>query len=160
MSQLNINKLDQFPPTLILRHRKENLKKCSLRGLEEQKGFDFYTYPLKTPLPNLHGYFLLTIDAPLLTKEDASLGLVLIDGTWRYAATMEKNVAGLPAIRRRLPAHFATAYPRAQTGCLEPKSGLASIEALYLAYHILGRQTEGLLDHYHWKNEFLQKNHL
>ena len=34
------------------------------------------------------------------------------------------------------------------------------VEALFLAYHILGRPTEGLLDHYHWAEEFLKLNGL
>jgi len=42
----------------------------------------------------------------------------------------------------------------------DPTNGLASIEALYVAYHILGRPTEGLLDHYRWANEFLDSNGL
>jgi pre-rRNA-processing protein TSR3 len=35
---------------------------------------------------------------------------------------------------------------------------LASIEAIYIAYWILGRDVTGLLDNYHWKDLFLQKN--
>jgi hypothetical protein len=42
----------------------------------------------------------------------------------------------------------------------DPDNGLASIEALYLAYHILGRPTAGLLDHYHWADAFLEANGL
>ena len=36
--------------TAIIRHRRENLKKCSLIGLEAMVGLDFYTYPID-PLP-------------------------------------------------------------------------------------------------------------
>jgi pre-rRNA-processing protein TSR3 len=35
---------------------------------------------------------------------------------------------------------------------------LASVEALYAAYHILGRPTAGLLDHYRWAEAFLRLN--
>jgi pre-rRNA-processing protein TSR3 len=42
----------------------------------------------------------------------------------------------------------------------DPDNGLASVEALYLAHHILGRPVEGLLDHYHWAAEFLELNGL
>jgi pre-rRNA-processing protein TSR3 len=42
----------------------------------------------------------------------------------------------------------------------DPGNGLASVEALYLAYHLLGRPTEGLLDHYHWAVEFLRINNM
>lgn len=152
--------MSSFPPTLILRHRRENLKKCSLRGLELRTDCQFYTYP-KDSLPPLAGYLLLTLDAPPLTKEDAALGLLLIDGTWRHAQTMFAQFkAPYPFILRSLPPHLQTAYPRRQDDCVDPDRGLASIEALFAAYHILGRPTAGLLDQYYWKNAFLSKNNL
>lgn len=143
-----------FPPTIILRHRKENLKKCSLRGLEERADMLFYTYPLTRNLPDLSNYVVLALGAPPLTKEDADKGIFLIDGTWRYAEKMMKVVTA-PFHLRSLPATAKTAYPRRQEDCSDPSRGLASCEALYLSYCILGRNPEGLLDHYHWKNEFL-----
>ncbi len=141
-----------FPPTIILRHRKENLKKCSLRGLESRSDFRFFTYPKET-LPDLSNYFLLSFDGPLLTEADRDLGVFLIDGTWKYAAVMGRQLPELP--KRSLPGHFKTAYPRRQDDCPEPTRGLASIEALFIAYQILGRPTEGLLDHYFWREKFL-----
>jgi pre-rRNA-processing protein TSR3 len=42
----------------------------------------------------------------------------------------------------------------------DPQHGLASVEALVLAYHILGRPIEGLLDQYRWAEEFLRINAL
>lgn len=149
-----------FPPTLILRHRKENLKKCSLRGLEQRKDVHFLTYPLSA-LPDLSHHLILTMDGPPLTKNDAHLGIFLLDGTWRYAEKMFQVHFQKNQIQARsLPAHFQTAYPRAQTECPDPLRGLASIEALYIAYTILGRDTTGLLDNYYWKEEFLNKNSL
>src|SRR5690242_12875478 len=76
-----------FPPTFILRHRRENLKKCSLRGLEIRSDIRFFTYP-KAALPDLSRHILLTIDAPPLTQGDKAYGLFLIDGTWKYAEKM------------------------------------------------------------------------
>jgi len=147
-------------PTLILRHRKENLKKCSLRSLEKRNDFHFVRYPCKV-LPDLTGYCLLTIDAPLLSEQDKELGLFLIDGTWKYAQTMEKSIPkDAPLIKRSLPSHFRTAYPRYQTACSEPERGLASIEALYIAFLLTNRSCEGLLENYHWKEEFLNMNYL
>ena len=55
---------------------------------------------------------------------------------------------------------YRTAYPRVSKLGTDPDNGLASVEALYLAYHILGRPTEGLLDHYRWGEEFLRLNGL
>jgi pre-rRNA-processing protein TSR3 len=145
-----------FPPTIILRHNRENLKKCSLRGLEHRPDMIFLTYPTSV-LPDLTGYCVLTLDAPPLSIEDAHLGLFLIDGTWRYAQKMAKSLPSpAPFVCRSLPTHFRTAYPRRQLDCPDPERGLASVEALYLAYSILGRNTEGILDHYHWKEAFLK----
>jgi pre-rRNA-processing protein TSR3 len=206
-----------FPPTIILRHRKENLKKCTLHGLEERPDFRFFTYP-RDELPDLSNYLLLTIDAPPLDKKDGDLGIFLIDGTWAYAQLMERQLryrtpSGLvnyglcetkpnrseafrmrnPSLngkgdeenrfgkvaaspnspnltecgikphlfqKRSLPPHFQTAYPRRQNDCPDPSRGLASVEALYLAYSLLGRTTEGLLNHFYWKEEFLKKNRM
>ena len=139
-----------FPPTIILRHRKENLKKCSLRGLENRKDIHFYSYPWKVPKPDLKEYIVLALDAPVLTKADSEKGIFLLDGTWRYAEKMLQSLEG--SFEKRSLPNVCTAYPRRQ----EDERGLASIEALYLAYLILGRNPEGLLDHYHWKEAFLE----
>ena len=53
---------------------------------------------------------------------------------------------------------YRTAYPRVSKLGTDPDNGLASVEALYLAYHLLGRPTAGLLDHYRWAVEFLRLN--
>lgn len=146
-------------PILIYRHRRENLKKCSLRGLESNPLFNFFTYP-QQELPNLDGYILLDISAPPLTKADADKGLLIIDGTWRYAAVMQNQI--LPktqnVIKRSIPSSIITAYPRRQEDCPDPKAGLASVEALFVACAILGWPTENLLDNYHWKDRFLELN--
>lgn len=147
-----------FPPTVILRHKRENLKKCSLRGLEERSDMRFYTYPTDS-LPDLSTYVLLGMDAPVLSKDECLKGIFLIDATWRYAEVMLKRFKEpYPFIIRSLPSTFQTAYPRRQEDCPDPTKGLASIEALYLAYVILGRDPTGLLDRYHWKDKFLDLN--
>jgi len=143
-------------PTVILRHRRENLKKCSLRGLEGKSGFIFYTYPVD-PLPDLTDYLLLKVGAPPLTEEDKDRGLFLIDGTWRLAQIMEKQLPQkLEA--RSLPPGYKTAYPRKQTHCPDPESGLSSLEAIYVAHRILGRAADQLLDSYYWSELFLTIN--
>lgn len=147
-----------FLKTLIYRHKKENLKKCSLRGLEPRPDMEFYTYP-KHKIPELSSYILLKVDAPLLSEKDKDFGLFLIDGTWKHATTMYNQLEKPHLfITRSLPPDLKTAYPRRQDDCEDPERGLASIEALFAAYHILGRNTEGLLDFYHWKEQFLEKN--
>ncbi len=155
--------MSAFLPTIIWRHKKENLKKCSLRGLEKRSDLVFLSYP-KDPLPSLENYLILTINEnenekiPILSSKDQNLGLFLIDATWRYAAVMEKKLPLQNLQKRSLPADFKTAYPRKQTDCPDSKRGLASIEALFLAHLILNKKTDGLLDHYYWKEAFLKLN--
>lgn len=149
-----------FPPTVVIRHRLENLKKCSLRGLEGRPDFAFFTYPYDK-VPPLTNYVILTLDAPALTPEEAHCGLLVIDATWRYANKMIKPLLNQSQyLYRSLPSHYRTAYPRRQNDCPDPERGLASVEALYLCYHLLQRDTSGLLDNYYWKDKFIQMNQL
>lgn len=151
----------ELPPTLVLRHNRENLKKCSLRGLEARADFCFLKYPF-SPLPDLSNYVLLAIDGEPLSAEDAGFGLFLLDATWRYTIKMRAFVerSGQSFRTRSIPGNFRTAYPRYQTECADPEAGLASIEALYVAYRLTGRDPSGLFNNYHWKNDFLEKNGL
>lgn len=152
--------MQSFPPTIILRHKRENLKKCSLRGLEGRNDMRFFSYP-KDFLPDLSSTILLTLDAPPLSESDKNRGLFIIDGTWRYAEKMLEFVEkGHQLEKRSLPSYFRTAYPRRQEDCPDPERGLSSLEALFAAYHILGRDTSGLIENYYWKELFLKKNGL
>jgi pre-rRNA-processing protein TSR3 len=147
-----------FPSTIVIRHRKENLKKCSLSGLEGRKDFIFFRYPLEKPV-TLSNYILLTLNAKeVLSPSDAGCGLLLLDATWRYAEAMEKALPMDGVVKKRLPHPLITAYPRRQNDCVDPNVGLASIEAIVGAYAVLRRPLVGLLDHYYWKEAFLEKN--
>ncbi|MEZ5315560.1 MAG: DUF367 domain-containing protein [Chlamydiales bacterium] len=142
-------------PTIIIQHQKERVKKCSLSPLKGDKDFLFYSYPLKV-LPPIDGYVLLSADAPqILSRENRNQGLLLLDGTWKLVKKMESQLE-IPetVIYRSLPSGIQTAYLRRQ----EVENGLASIEALFMAFIITGRQSQGLLDHYYWKKNFLEKN--
>lgn len=150
-----------YPKTLVIRHVRENLKKCSLKGLESREDMQFLSYPF-TELPPLDNYVMLVMEgAPLLSREDQDKGILLLDSTWRYLPKMVKAVeavTGTGLERRVLPGHFKTAYPRSQEDCIDPGRGLSSLEALFITYWILGRPTEGLLTNYYWKEIFLKIN--
>ncbi len=122
------------------------------------EGLRFFRYPQVT-LPPLDHYLILSLEGPPLSQEDCQYGLLLIDATWRYAKMMLRTLPpfGLHQLRS-LPSHFRTAYPRRQPDCDQPERGLASVEALYIAHKLMGRSTEGLLNHYHWADQFLDKN--
>lgn len=159
---------------VIIRHRKERLSKCSLRGLEARADLAFYRYPDRMPEPEaIAGCVTLSLDpgAPLLGPADRERPLLLLDGTWRLAPKLAAAVAQLQArlpaeqrpVARGLPPALVTAYPRAQgpeTACPDPARGLASVEALFAAYVLTGRDPAGLLDGYRWREALLEANPL
>ncbi len=147
-----------YPKTLIVRHRKENKKKCSLEPITNREDCLFLNYP-QCILPPIENYVLLSFEGPPLRESDQDKGIILIDGTWKYAEIMQQVLfKDLPIQKRSLPSSLRSAYPRKQTGCSNPDQGLASIEALYAAYKVLKRDCKGLLDDYYWKEPFLAKN--
>jgi pre-rRNA-processing protein TSR3 len=144
------------PPTVIVRHPKENPRKCSVLPLRGRPDVVFLGYPMRDR-PDLSGYVRLAAEGPPLTAADAAAGILLLDGSWRWAGAMERAFADVPP---RSLSGWKTAYPRVSKLGTDPGNGLASIEALYLAYHLLGRPTDGLLAHYRWAAEFLAANGL
>jgi pre-rRNA-processing protein TSR3 len=147
---------ETYPPTAIVRHTHENPRKCSVLPLRGRADLVFLNYPVRDR-PPLDAYVRLAAEGPPLTAADAAKGLLLLDGSWRWAAAMTRDFADVPP---RSLSGWKTAYPRASKLGTDPDNGLASVEALFLAYHILGRPTAGLLDHYRWAAEFLSANNL
>ncbi len=144
---------------IVIRHRKENRKKCSLRGLEARSDILFFEYPSSIDLlPNLEQTILLDMDAEPLSSNDCG-PFVLLDGTWRYASIMKKQIPHLHSCKRRkIPDGWCTAYPRKQSEWVDPEQGLATVEAIYAASLITNTSMEGILDHYYWKEDFLARN--
>lgn len=144
------------PPTIIVRHPAENPRKCSVMPLRGRPDILFLHHPV-TRRPDLSQYVRLAADGPPLSAADSNHGILLLDGSWRWAAAMERDFADVPP---RSLSGWKTAYPRVSKLGTDPDNGLASIEALYLAHHLLGRSTVGLLDHYRWAAAFLEANGL
>ena len=141
------------PPTVVVVHPRERRRKCTVRALRHRDGFAFCNFP-RMPY-ELTGYVRLGLGGPLLSEADAQCGLLVLDGTWRHVQPMERMFAAIPI--RSLPP-VVTAYPRTSKVSADPDGGLATIEAIYAAYRLLGRDTAGLLDHYHWAAEFVESN--
>ena len=146
--------MPEFPPTIIVVHPREKRKKCTVAPLRGASGFVFWKFPKRGPEP-LDGYVRLGLNGPLLSSADAGCGLLVLDGTWRLAERMEQAFAHIPV--RSLPS-LQTAFPRTSKVFVDPHGGLATIEAIYAAYRLLGRDCRGLLDQYRWKEEFLRLN--
>src|SRR5580692_5341467 len=143
-----------YPTTLIVRDTHENPRKCSVLPLHGRADLLFLNFPV-AQRPPLEGYVRLAADGPELSSADANAGLLLLDGSWRWAAAMTRDFA---EVSPRSLHGWQTAYPRTSKLGTDPDNGLASVEALYLALHILARPTDGLLANYHWAAEFLRKN--
>jgi pre-rRNA-processing protein TSR3 len=111
--------------------------------------------PFRDRVPPLAGYVRLGLGGPVLSRGEAAGGLLVLDGTWRLVQPMERQFAHVPI--RSLP-EWKTAYPRSSKTFADPQGGLATIEAIYLAYTILERDTSGLLNDYYWADEFLALN--
>jgi pre-rRNA-processing protein TSR3 len=144
----------EFPPTIIVVHPREKRRKCTVEPLRGRAGFVFWTFPQPGP-ESLAGYVRLGLGGPLLTGADREAGLLVLDGTWKLASAIEPAFAGLP-VCSLLP--WRTAYPRTSKLFVDPAGGLATIEALYAAFVQMGRDPSGLLDGYHWRDEFLAAN--
>ncbi len=97
-----------YPPTVIVRHPRENPRKCSVLPLRGRPDLMFLPYPVRQR-PPLDGYVRLSADGPPLTAADAASGLLLLDGSWRWAASMTRNFADVPP---RSLSGWRTAYPR------------------------------------------------
>jgi pre-rRNA-processing protein TSR3 len=146
--------ITEFPPTVVVRHPNEKAEKCSIWPLRHRADFLFLTHPVKA-LPPLEGYVRLAADGPDLSAKDAESGLLLLDSSWRRLGKMSRPFLDVPP---RSLHGYRTAYPRRSKRFDDPENGLASVEALFVAYHILGRPTDRLLEHYRWADEFLRSN--
>ena len=140
------------PVAVILRHPDENLSKCSvqplvgrsdLRILEASPGMAY----------DGTGHVLLEVGAPTLGPADAGHPLLLLDGNWKHVPWLRNRVTGSP-LPRSLP-KIPSAYPRRNAEGADPEEGLATVEALYLALRLLGRDDPSLLAAYRWREAFL-----
>lgn len=143
------------PETVIVVHPKERRSKCTILPLRGRPGLRFARSTSTVATGPLDGYVRLDVDAEPLTAADGEHGLLLLDGTWRWVEDLAEPFGHLPT--RSIP-NVKTAYPRGAAIGELPDGGLATVEALYVAHRILGRPTDGLLDHYHWSHDFLTIN--
>lgn len=142
------------PITVVVRHPNERPQRCSVYPLRHRPDLLFIEYPARS-YPDFRRYVRLAPDGPELSDADADKGLLVLDGSWRWAGVMTKQFAEVPP---RSLKGIKTAYPRVSKVYQDPAEGLATVEALYAALRIMRRSTAGLLDHYHWREEFLRLN--
>ncbi|MCO4763337.1 MAG: DUF367 domain-containing protein [Myxococcales bacterium] len=140
---------------LIVRDRRESKKKCSLTPLRGMNGIVFINdHPERRV--QAAGRILLDPDGEPFSPADRGMPLLLVDSSWRRVRAMTARIDG-PVRRRRLPA-LVTAYPRVSRNFADPSTGLASIEALFVASLLVGAPALDLIDAYRWKDLFLLNN--
>ena len=146
--------------TVVIRHPREMLSKCSLTPVQDRPDtidwLKFYTARQELRF-DANGYTELAVDAPPLSEADAGRPFLLLDATWRLLPKVRTKVFG-QTVRRSIPSHWVTAYPRVSKTMPDPAGGLASIEALFVAQAMLGHAMPSLLDGYYWKSQFLALN--
>ena len=91
-----------FPPTVIVRHRKENPRKCSILPLAGRSDVVFCHYPVKER-PPLEGYVRLA--KRYLMKIDEIQGLVAEKRKILASTDAQGKIAGL--VRRNVPGLLA-----------------------------------------------------
>ena len=141
---------------VILRDPRESAKKCSLIPLKERADVEFLRFERGREF-DVGEAVLLAHDAPALSPGDRGKPLFVLDSSWSHLPELRRAVKGAP-LPRSIPAGFVTAYPRKSKLYEDPSSGLASIEALFLATVVLGEPDLSLLKDYYWRAEFLKKN--
>ena len=141
--------------TVVIRHPKENKKKCSLRHLCNNPNFVFFN-ATETFSFDASGYTLLEIDAPPISEEDAHRPILLLDSTWFLLPKIKAKVYG-NFVSRSLPPTIKTAYPRVSKMHSDPM-GLATIEALYAAMRLIGNPEPYVIRQYTFAKKFLEIN--
>ena len=140
--------------TVVIRHPRENRKKCSLRHLCGRADFRFFNARDGFTF-DATGYTLLEIGAPTISPADACRPLLMLDSTWFLLPKIRGKICG-NFVPRGLPDGIKTAYPRVSKMTANPDGGLASIEALYAAFYLMGTPRPELLEGYIFAEEFLK----
>ncbi|MBI3818373.1 MAG: hypothetical protein HY286_06765 [Planctomycetes bacterium] len=143
---------------LIIRDARESTRKCSIAAIQGMPNITFRGWRRDHTIA-LPPHVLLCPGAPPLASEDGGLPLLLVDSSWRHLPQLMRDVRGTFALRS-IPAGFASAYPRKSRVFNDPDDGLATVEALFIALAVLGEWRDDILEHYHFKSEFMKINEL
>lgn len=140
----------------------ETANKCTIAPLAGRADFRLIRVqgrnalgPLKAPLLLHHQGQCLT---QLKGSLGASLGIASIDCVWRRLDVLLGRVVGPLPLLARIPEGFETAYPRSSERGTDPKGGLATIEAIFVASAILGQWDASLFSKYYFGRRFIEIN--
>jgi len=85
-------------------------------------------------------------------------GIAAIDCIWRRLAPIVTGLTKVPPLLVRIPPGFRTAYPRRSRVSDDPESGLATIEALFIAAAFCQVWDLTLLREYWFGSTFIESN--
>jgi len=139
----------------VVRHPRENLKKCSLSHLHGEPSFEFLTASDGFSF-DAAGFTLLEMGAPPITEADADRPFLLLDSTWNLLGRIRRKVYG-NFMPRSIPPAILSAYPRVSKMHDDP-SGLATVEALYAALRLMGKADVRIIRNYKFAQLFLEIN--
>ncbi len=140
---------------LVVRDARESTRKCSLMPLRGTPGIRFVKFDRDRRV-DAGKRILLHPDGDELSAADGPPTLLVVDCSWRRVELLLGTIDGDLTLRRLPP--LRTAYPRVSRVAEDPRSGLASVEALFAALCVLGEPRHDLLDDYRWREEFLRLN--
>ncbi|MFN0206433.1 MAG: ribosome biogenesis domain-containing protein [Planctomycetota bacterium] len=143
-------------PVLIIRDARESPRKCTIAALRGLPNITIRGWQRDTPI-DISGTTFLHPGGDALTLADADRPLLIVDSSWHHLAQIMNDLTGRH-VKRSIPAGFVSAYPRKSRIYQDPQSGLASVEALYIALTILGGRRDDILEPYHFRNQFLELN--
>jgi ribosome biogenesis protein Tsr3 len=138
----------------------ETANKCTIAPLSDRPDFRMFHVRAGAVLGPLRSPLLLHPDGECLTAfaNSKASGVAAIDCVWRRLEPLLARIEGEVPKLARIPAGFETAYPRKSKWNVDPASGLATIEAIFIASAILGSWDLTLLSRYAFAAEFLSRN--
>ena len=145
-------KLFTFPPTFILRHRRKEPEKVQPAWPRKAGRYPLFHLPKAKTSRLLKGYILLAIDA-LPYRSRSRTGPPPTRRHFALRELMQRQLA-CPLEIRSIPDGFSHRLSQKAQG--RPAAS-ATVEALFI-HALLGRNTEGLLDGYHWSKQFFELN--
>lgn len=140
----------------------ETANKCTIAPLSYRSDFRLIRVKGNSVFGPFQSTILLHPEGECLSTLRTTLGevhgIASIDCVWRRLEGLLKRVTPPLPLLARIPEEFETAYPRSSRQNTDPKGGLATIEAIFIASAFLGEWDLTLLSEYYFGRRFLEIN--
>ena len=146
----------------VLLDKGETPNKCTIAPLAGRPDFSLFRVKGDRKWGPLRSSILLHHKGECLTVIKKSLdevhGIASVDCVWRRLDKLLDRIEGPLPILARIPDNFVTAYPRKSEKNTDPESGLATIEAIFVASALFGHWEPSLLSQYYFGRKFIEMN--